>query len=149
MNVQTLSNTDRTSWARVAIVWRFYLPFTRRKILSFATISILCELMIWLCVKYESLEGMNLMAKMLSTMLTVLVGCSALVFAKPKGRELQVMLPALGLEKCIVLIGYVAVIIPAIVMIPSIIMGLLLGTNHPEAIIANSILGSEVSPGGS
>lgn len=142
---EILSNTDRTSWSRVAMVWRFYLPYTRKKLISFAAIAIISEVFILLSAKYEATGVADAIIKMLSTMLTVLIGCSALVFAKPKGRELQAMLPALGMEKCIVMIGYVTIIIPLIVSIPSVLAYCILGNNDPSVIITRSILGYNIS----
>ncbi len=141
-SAEILSNTDRTSWSRIAMVWRFYLPYTRRKLIAFAAIAILFEIFILFCVKYITDEASGTVIEMLSTLLTVLIGCSALVFAKPKGRELQAMLPALGLEKCIVMIGYVTIIIPLIVLIPSTVSYLFLGSNHPELNVITALLGS-------
>lgn len=144
-STEILSNTDRTSWSRVAMVWRFYLPYTRKKLISFAAIAIISEVLILLAAKYEATEGADTIIKMLSTMLTVLIACSALVFAKPKGRELQAMLPALGMEKCIVMIGYVTIIIPLIVYIPSVLAYCFLGNNDPVVITTHSMLGNDIS----
>lgn len=144
-STEILSNTDRTSWSRVAMVWKFYLPYTRKKLIGFAAIAIVSEVFILLAAKYQVGEGGGTIIKMLSTMLTVLIGCSALVFAKPKGRELQAMLPALGMEKCIVMIGYVTVIIPLIVFLPSLLVYCFLGNNDPAVLIANSLLGNDIS----
>lgn len=141
-STEILSNTDRTSWSRIAMVWRFYLPYTRSKLIGFAALAILFEIIMLIDVKYLAAEGAETVTKMLSTLLTVLVGCSALVFAKPKGRELQAMLPALGYEKCVVLIGYVTVIIPLIVFLPSAFAYLFFGDEYPPKNILTSLLSS-------
>ncbi len=134
---RTLSNTDRTTWSRIAMVWKFYLPYTRRKLYAFAAISTLIEVCILLAADNMPKETVNTLVKMASTLLTVLIGCSALVFAKPKGRELQAMLPALGTEKCIVIVGYVTIIIPLIAVAPTVISYVILGDSHPSVLTLN------------
>lgn len=124
------------------MVWRFYLPYTRKKLIGFAAIAVLSEILMLVSVRYLTEDGASTLTKMLSTMLTVLVGCSALVFAKPKGRELQAMLPALGTEKCIVFIGYVTLIIPLIVLLPSAVAYFIFGKDYPPLNDITSLLGT-------
>lgn len=141
-SAEILSNTDRTSWSRISMVWRFYLPYTRSKLIIFASLAILFEIIIFIDLKYLADEQAETITKMLSTFLTVIVGCSALVFAKPKGRELQAMLPALGCEKCVVLIGYVTIIIPLIVSLPSAFAYFILGDEYPPKSVVTSLFSS-------
>lgn len=121
MNSQTLSNTDRTSWQRVAMVWKFYLPYTRKKIIGFTLLAFAVEGMMQYAYGYMPQESGMPMLLMLSTMIAALMAFSGLVFAKPAGRELQTLLPALGMEKCIVIVGYVTLVIPFLLALPSII----------------------------
>ena len=121
MNTQTLSNTDRTSWKRIAMVWRFYLPYTRRKLLGFTLIAFIAEAMMYYSYAYMPRQtGMPILL-ILSVMVAALMSFSGLVFAKPKGRDLQTLLPALGMEKSIVIIGYVTVVVPFLLSLPSLL----------------------------
>lgn len=120
MNSLTLSNTDRTSWKRIAMVWRFYLPYTRKKLIGFTILTFLTEAMMYYSYTYMPRQTATPIILMLSVMIAALMTFSGLVFAKPRGRELQTLLPALGMEKSIVIIGYVTVVIPFLLSLPSI-----------------------------
>ena len=133
-SAEILSNTDRTSWSRIAMVWRFYLPYTRRKLILFTATAVFIEIFTLISVKHLTTDGADTIIKMMSALMTVLIGCSALVFAKPKGRELQAMLPALGIEKCVVLISYVTIIIPFIALCTSTVSYFFLRDEYPPLI---------------
>ncbi|MDE6534543.1 MAG: hypothetical protein K2K82_00870 [Muribaculaceae bacterium] len=135
MNTQTLSNTDRTSWKRIAMVWNFYLPYTRKKLIGFTILSFLVEGMMYYAYTYMPQQTATPILLMLSVMIAALMSFSGLVFAKPRGRELQTLLPALGMEKSIVIIGYVAVVIPLLLSIPS-LLSWLLGSLYTERNVA-------------
>lgn len=144
MNSQTLSNTDRTSWQRVAMVWKFYLPYTRKKIIMFTLLAFIVEGMMYYSFKNMPQMQGDPIIMVLSYYVVGLIAFSGLVFAKPRGRELQTLLPALGMEKCIVKIGYVTVVIPFLLSIPSIISWI-----FGDACIERSIaqqLGIEITP---
>lgn len=135
MNNLTLSNTDRTSWKRVAMVWRFYLPYTRKKLIGFTILSFLVEAMMYFAYTYMPQQTATPILLMLSVMIAALMSFSGLVFAKPRGRELQTLLPALGMEKSIVIIGYVTVVIPLLLSLPSLLSGIV-GSLYTERNVA-------------
>lgn len=122
------------------MVWRFYLPFTRKKMIVFSLLAIILEAITLITYKMlPSAESKDIIL-MLAVMYITVIAFSGLVFAKPKGRELQALLPACGLEKCIVIVGYVAVVVPVILSIPSLISLLIMGKEYPGVITAKSFI---------
>ncbi|MBD5294317.1 MAG: hypothetical protein HDS20_05805 [Bacteroides sp.] len=143
-SLQTLSNTDRTSWKRIAMVWHFYLPYTRRKLLGFTLLAFAVESMMLFAFDYMPAQQSTPILLMLSVMIAALMAFSGLVFAKPRGRELQTLLPALGMEKSIVIIGYVTIVIPFLLSVPS-LLSLLFGGYSTEIKVA-TLFGVELNP---
>lgn len=111
---ETLSHTDRTSWRRVAMVGRYFMPTIRRKLIAYPLVAVLLfYLAHWLGLG----QGDELDVLVLGCA-SYLVAFGPLVFAKHRGAEFFATLPALGLEKCIWVLGYTFIITPLIVFLP-------------------------------
>lgn len=114
-SVEILSKTDRTSWSRIVMVWRFYSPCIGWQLWLFPLLSVVIGA---LCLLID--PGKHLIIRgMLASVLSLALIFSALAFSSPRGREVEAMLPALGAEKCIVILTWTVVVVPLLLHLPA------------------------------
>lgn len=114
-SADVLSKTDRTSWSRIAMVWRFYSPCIGWQLWSFPLLSVVIGALCLLIdpEKYWIIRGM------LASVLSLALVFSSLAFSSPRGREVEAMLPALGAEKCVVILTWSVVVVPLLLHLPA------------------------------
>ncbi len=114
-SAEVLSKTDRTSWSRIAMVWRFYSPCIGWQLWSFPLLSVVIAALCLLIdpEKYWMIRGM------LAFVLSLALVFSSLSFSSSRGREVEAMLPALGVEKCVVILTWSVVVVPLLLHLPA------------------------------
>lgn len=141
-SAEILSNTDRTSWSRIMMVWKFFMPILKKKLIFLPAFALLIESNAY-AAGYMLPEGDFMFIFMLMSAMTVaLIILSPIVFAKVRGREVLAMLPALGFEKSIVVIGYCAVIVPLLICLPGMLLALLIDQPYPVLSVMDAIMPS-------
>lgn len=114
MNAETLSKTDRTSWARIMMVWRFYAPYIKWELWAFPLISLLVAS----TSLADALEHYLSINSIFNTLISTILVVSPLAFSAQRGREVEAMLPALGFEKCLVILVWSLIVVPILLKVP-------------------------------
>ncbi len=110
-----LSDTDRTSWTRIMMVFRFFYPRLRWQIICYPIVSAVVFLLFVLLYHY----GHFMKATYVVGILGYMVALAPLVLATRDDFEMETALPANGIEKFIFYIGYFLIVIPLLVYIPA------------------------------
>lgn len=125
-DIKTLSYTDRTSWPRIAMVISYLL--TRKRLLKILIAFPIVSVGLFLLSYYGTHAylgtdtGRTLANNSAINLLTIFIALSPLMFAKPASREINITLPALGLEKTIAVFIVCCLIIPVCIVLPAEIM---------------------------
>lgn len=137
-NVEILSHTDRTSWSRIWMVAKFYMPVIRQKMILFPLISIIIGLIMALGKGYLPKEAYISLVMSCSIFIMYLsIFGGSMPLAKMKAIEIETMLPALNFEKCAFVIIYALIIVPILVYLPcNIIWWINNGYQTPSQILA-------------
>lgn len=113
-NAEILSHTDRTSWSRVAMVWRFYLPRIRTVLWAYPLLSLLL-----FAISAFGIRIFGFYGALPLTLLNYMVIFSPLALTLRHDGELTATLPTFGLEKCIVIFAYSFIIAPLLTWLPA------------------------------
>lgn len=115
-DLTTLMNTDRLSWHRVGMVARFYWPRLRMQLLFFC----LAVLVTGLFSRFIISDGSEEQIALISLPVTIMQYCCFLapvILAFPNDQANCLTLPALGSEKCIFLLFWFFIAVPASMLI--------------------------------
>lgn len=119
-DIKTLSYTDRTSWPRIAMVISYLL--TRKRLLKILIAFPIVSVGLFL-LSYYGMHGEREFANGAAiNLLSIFIALAPLMFAKPASREINLTLPALGLEKTIAVFIVCCLIIPVCIVLPAEIM---------------------------
>lgn len=114
-----LSCTDRTSWSRIWMVGKFYMPVIGKKLILFPIISLIVGSMMVLGEGFLPIEAYKSLVMSCSVFIMYLtIFGASMPLAKMKAIEIETMLPALNFEKCLFTLIYALIIIPIIVYLP-------------------------------
>lgn len=136
-SVNTLSHTDRTSWSRVAMVWRFYLPRFRTMLWLYPLISVTL-----LLIARLSTQSWGIFANTPLSLLSFMATLAPLAFALRPDKEITVTLPALAIEKTIVIFGLSFVIMPLLTYGPVFLLNAIMGWDCLAADLPKEIAGT-------
>lgn len=96
------------------MVFRFYYPYLRTQLwmLPLLSVCVFLATLVFNPADYVILYGMCM------SLLSFALALSPLAFGAQRGREAEAMLPALGIEKCIVVLGWAIVAVPVLIQGP-------------------------------
>lgn len=142
-----LAKTDRTSWSRIAMVARFYMPFIGKKLIIFPAFSLLCGILLIFAKEYLTPIQFEFYFSFCGLMITILACLGAMPLGKVEGVEVETMLPALNCEKLIFYFLYTFLVMPLLVILPfDIIANLCLGAEFDMDFFAQTFFdGAEPS----
>lgn len=131
MNPEILANTDRTSWTRIAMTARYYMPRVSWQFWAFPLVSLLN-----FAVTRMTLESDHrwVYVQLCSMLMTLLIVWAPLSLTSRGSDKADVALPALGIEKSIVLLGYFLIIVPTLMLLPEKLLCMVAG--DPREFIA-------------
>lgn len=121
---EILSKTDATRWERIMMVARYYMPYLRGKLLAMFIMPVVCEIILSMVVNSYGLEAYFPLGLIFSIFF---IGCmvfSPMLFARSRGLETELMLPALPFERKVVIFSLCFVIVPVMVFVPSTLLGM-------------------------
>lgn len=114
-SAEILSNTDRTSWSRIFMTGRYFMPRLRWILWAYPLAAVIITFAsVFLSELRPGATGSNFM-----NLLAYMIALAPLALARRADGELTFSLPALGWEKCTFLFGFFLLAVPLLVMVPA------------------------------
>lgn len=96
------------------MIWRYYSPVIKWQLWAYPSMSVLIFLLCLIATPAKSLFAFGL----LNTVLSLAMVLAPLAFGAMRGREVEAMLPAVGIERRIVVIGWCLIVVPLLIEVP-------------------------------
>lgn len=108
-SAEILADTDRTSWSRICMVARYYWPRYKWPMLLYPAAALI---IVAVALSLAAITDRPKVAIMIIGLANYLVIFNPLILTRRRDAEITATLPALGLEKCVVLLVMTFVVMP-------------------------------------
>lgn len=132
-SAEILSNTDRTSWSRIFMTGRYFMPRLRWVVGAY---PLLAAALTWASIAIADVRPGQASNNFMN-ILSYMIALAPLALARRADGELTFSLPALGWEKCTFLFGFFFVVVPLLVFLPAELVARLMGCDNVLMLTGN------------